>query len=163
MSILESLLGLTMLVVIILGAGAIFNQYWQMSNKQKNMTEGNDLSVMILSDVMQTKYSSIVNLCNTTGAWTLRTSACKTINFNLAAAPIDVQPIVNFPFYSSLLAKNLAGFASAGPKAKSCIDLVLCKKLISSDLLELSFQYFYPGSKPGEVLDDTIILRRGPW
>ncbi len=163
MTIIETLIGIAIVGIVTMGSAMVFADYWRYSSLQKKMTEGNDMAVMIMSDVMQSKYSDIVNLCNTLNAWSPRASLCSTINYNAAAPSLAITPQLNKPNYSGLLGKNLAGLALSGGQTKSCVDLIQCKYLVSADLLQLTFKYFYQSSKSSSIENQVVNLRRGPW
>lgn len=163
MTIVETLIGIAIVGIVTMGSAMVFADYWRYSSQQKKMTEGNDLAVMIMSDVMQSKYSDIVNLCNALNAWTARASLCTTINYNAVAPTLSITPQLNKPNYSGLLGKNLAGLGLSGGQSKSCVDLIQCKYLVSADLLEVTFKYFYQSSKSSSIDSQVVNLRRGPW
>ena len=163
LSIVETLLGLGIVVIITLSTAVTFSDYWAISAQQKKANETNDLSVMILSDIMQSRYEQIVALCTAKAAWTQRTSSCNSLNLKATPPALSVTPQANLPNYSSLLGVNLAGYSAAGSLTPSCLDVIHCKRLISSDLLELVFLYQFLDSRSSGTTSQTIILRRGPW
>lgn len=164
---IEVLFALAIALISFLAFEFLFIWSGAQVNDLKHHSEADDLTTFVISDFLKSPLSKITAECTAAGVWTLKTtSTCTTNDYRTESAVYPLSAASKtLPATSVLLGKNysLSTDMTAMQTSPTCVDLMQCQYLISNNLLELTFQYWYMSAKL-KGLDSRIIkVRRSPW